>query len=484
MSCDCDSLDVSISDDQVAVDVLDDDVQVIPDLDVLEIDICEDEIGVIEIDAGVIYFEEDAEVEVVDFVDEIGVIECCEQGLQGPPGVASWSVETSYSSGDVIYYDGVFYEALQASTGDQPDVSPLFWSAVTSGGSGAVDSVNAQTGVVVLDADDIDDTATTNKFVTAGDITNLSNLSGTNTGDQDLSSYLTAVDVDGFYRSNHVEVISVDTTLTQGGTYLVFNTGAPTHLQVTLPDPSTMNGEEIFVVNTPFGFIDVIGPIDGGAGSILPPNTFIAYRAIQLPPSFGGTWLWGSAQRAGIPYDFPDWYDFSTGASVITTGYGVKMGDPGDGVVRPMWADISAPVDSVNTQTGAVVLDADDIDDTSTINKFVTATDVTNLGNLSGTNTGDQDLSGKQDILVSGTNIKTINGSSILGAGDLTLSTGSTGLAFADQEYTSTYCYVGYDSGTSWYIYRRTRATNVREYASGASGYATNWTNRGSLTYV
>jgi len=56
--------------------------------------------------------------------------------------------------------------------------------ASTASGSGAVDSVNGQTGVVVLDADDIDDTSTTNKFVTATDITKLSNLSGTNTGDQ------------------------------------------------------------------------------------------------------------------------------------------------------------------------------------------------------------------------------------------------------------------------------------------------------------
>lgn len=60
-----------------------------------------------------------------------------------------------------------------------------------TGGSGAVDSVNAQTGVVVLDADDIDDTSTTHKFVTSVDITKLSNLSGTNTGDQDLSSLVT-----------------------------------------------------------------------------------------------------------------------------------------------------------------------------------------------------------------------------------------------------------------------------------------------------
>jgi len=59
--------------------------------------------------------------------------------------------------------------------------------ALNAAGNGAVDSVNSQTGVVVLDADDIDDTSTTNKFVTAADITKLGNLSGTNTGDQDLS---------------------------------------------------------------------------------------------------------------------------------------------------------------------------------------------------------------------------------------------------------------------------------------------------------
>ena len=39
------------------------------------------------------------------------------------------------------------------------------------------------------DADDIDDSSTTHKFVTSGDLTTLSNTSGTNTGDQDLSTY-------------------------------------------------------------------------------------------------------------------------------------------------------------------------------------------------------------------------------------------------------------------------------------------------------
>lgn len=59
----------------------------------------------------------------------------------------------------------------------------------TGGGGGAVDSVNGQAGVVVLDADDISDASTTHKYVTSADLTKLSSLSGTNTGDQDLSGY-------------------------------------------------------------------------------------------------------------------------------------------------------------------------------------------------------------------------------------------------------------------------------------------------------
>jgi hypothetical protein len=43
-------------------------------------------------------------------------------------------------------------------------------------GAGAVDSVNGQTGVVVLDADDIDDTSTTNKFTTAAEISKLAGI--------------------------------------------------------------------------------------------------------------------------------------------------------------------------------------------------------------------------------------------------------------------------------------------------------------------
>jgi len=88
-------------------------------------------------------------------------------------------------------------------------------------------------------------------------------------------------------------------------------------------------------------------------------------------------------------------------------------------------------VDSVNGHTGVVVLDASDIAATTNKN-YVTDANLTVIGNTSGTNTGDNatntQYSGlatsKQDTLVSGTNIKTINSTSLLGSGNITTGTG------------------------------------------------------------
>jgi hypothetical protein len=51
--------------------------------------------------------------------------------------------------------------------------------SATGGGGGAVDSVNGQTGVVVLDADDISDASTTNKWATAAEKTKLGHITVT-----------------------------------------------------------------------------------------------------------------------------------------------------------------------------------------------------------------------------------------------------------------------------------------------------------------
>jgi len=108
---------------------------------------------------------------------------------------------------------------------------------INSQGGGDVETVNGQSGVVILDADDIDDTSTTHKFATASQLSNadsavqpgdlatvatsgdsddisegstnlfltsaertkLSNTSGTNTGDQTLSGLGGATDTSGLY---------------------------------------------------------------------------------------------------------------------------------------------------------------------------------------------------------------------------------------------------------------------------------------------
>jgi hypothetical protein len=83
-------------------------------------------------------------------------------------------------------------------------------------------------------------------------------------------------------------------------------------------------------------------------------------------------------------------------------------------------------VDSVNGQTGVVVLDTGDITEVTDKN-YVTDAELTVIGNTSGTNTGDNatntQYSGlaasKQDALVSGTNIKTVNSNSLLGSGNI-----------------------------------------------------------------
>ena len=107
------------------------------------------------------------------------------------------------------------------------------------------------------------------------------------------------------------------------------------------------------------------------------------------------------------------------------------------------WKLLPTPTDavsSVNSKTWVVTLDADDISDSTTTNKFVTSTDITKLGNLSWVNTWDQSASdfdikdltdstdlrttwsGKQDALVNQSNIKSINWNSLLGSWDLTVS--------------------------------------------------------------
>lgn len=87
--------------------------------------------------------------------------------------------------------------------------------------------------------------------------------------------------------------------------------------------------------------------------------------------------------------------------NVDTNQHEYNSGTP----ASPVWSSISgsAPVVSVNGKTGVVVLNADDIDDSVTLHKFVTAGDLVKLSNLSGVNSGDQTITLTTDVTGSGT---------------------------------------------------------------------------------
>lgn len=77
-----------------------------------------------------------------------------------------------------------------------------------------INSVNGETGDVVLATDDISDSGQTNKYVTAAEKTKLGNLSGSNTGDQDLSSLVPkTTTVNGHALSANVTVSKSDVGL-------------------------------------------------------------------------------------------------------------------------------------------------------------------------------------------------------------------------------------------------------------------------------
>jgi hypothetical protein len=67
---------------------------------------------------------------------------------------------------------------------------------------------------------------------------------------------------------------------------------------------------------------------------------------------------------------------------------------------------------------GSTVEDAINSIEIPSLDEYITETELNDKGFL----TEHQDISGKQDTLVSGTNIKTINGESVLGSGDISIS--------------------------------------------------------------
>ena len=131
------------------------------------------------------------------------------------PGVANYaSLPGSPSSGDVVLVEA-------ATTGF--DAGFYRYS-----GSAWVYMGNTR-----QDADDIDDTSTTHRFTTAADISRLSNTSGTNTGDQDLSSYQLKPSEGAFANGDKTKLDGISTGADVTNTSTVTAAGALMDSEVT-----------------------------------------------------------------------------------------------------------------------------------------------------------------------------------------------------------------------------------------------------------
>lgn len=134
-------------------------------------------------------------------------------GLQGPQGIqgatgSQGPAGATGATGPGVATGGTTGQILAKNSNTNYDTE---W---VDSSTGDVISVNGQSGVVVLESDDISDTGQTNKYVTAAEKVKLSNLSGTNTGDQDLSGLVPNTrTVNGHALSSNVTVTKSDVSL-------------------------------------------------------------------------------------------------------------------------------------------------------------------------------------------------------------------------------------------------------------------------------
>jgi len=121
---------------------------------------------------------------------------------------------------------------------------------IPGGGPGAVDSVNGQTGVVVLDADDIDDTSTAHKFATATQLTKVDNISITQ-----------PVDLDVLETASHAAI-----TLAGTPDYITISGQTITRNQIDLATDVT--GDLPFANLTQLSAHQVLGRAGSGTGDV------------------------------------------------------------------------------------------------------------------------------------------------------------------------------------------------------------------------
>ena len=250
---------------------------------------------------------------------------------------------------------------------------------VEVGGDGAVSSVNTLTGAVSLGIEDMDDFTLASASGIPYDTWDSTNTPAA--GEWHINSsffYLPKTDSNGADQSSNFRALDGTTslTITQGGTdYVITNADLAA---------DQLDGANARVL------------IEGSSGVISSINSAItksggitiscpSFSLPLLPLADGDILQWVNADSKFKPVQLPaavssidDLSDVDTSTAAPTEGQ-VLTWDNTASKWEPGTVAGNA-VDSVNSQTGVVVLDADDIDDTTTAHKFATSAQLTDIG--------------------------------------------------------------------------------------------------------
>ena len=261
--------------------------------------------------------------------------------------------------------------------------------------------------------------------ITATDISNLSNLSGTNTGDQDLSALASKIALGDSTAQVRSEIPDVSEFLTSETDPLFSNWDRSTGISITesqISDLDHFTGDDISGNETAFDGWDkdASDDFDGHYSSLsgAPKNVSAftndaAYitsaddadndptNELQVLSISNDTIYLSNGGKVKLPDEtdpvFSSW-DKSTGISVTESQISdlqTYLTTEVDGSATNELQALSISNDTIYLSDGGKVKLPAETDPAYTSSQAfkITADDITNLGNLSGTNTGDQDIS-------------------------------------------------------------------------------------------
>ena len=289
---------------------------------------------------------------------------------------ADSALQTGSNISSLVNDSGYITDALQS--GD--NVSSLVNDAgyITSAAY-PVDSVNSQVGAVVLDADDISDASTTNKFVDQAKLDDIA--SAIQSGDIDtlakINSILTTPDLiditdsrltDARTPTSHASTHTDGTDDIQDATNSV--KGLATALQI----------QKLESIESGANVTDAANVSGAGAQMTSEKGQINGYASLNSI---------GQVPSAQLPSYVDDVLEYDDLASFPVVGEAgiIYVADDTGKIYRwsgTAYIEISngSPVTSVNSEIGNVVLDPDHLDDSATTNKFTNASDIAKLSGI------------------------------------------------------------------------------------------------------